>query len=78
MKSEVDNRRPAGTKFTHMRSKNFKEDFFRKREHLLENNILVTKILKAKVSVEFLTFSLTTKSKHQLIKRHRKIRAKVV
>ena len=53
VKSEVDNRRPAGTKFTHMRSKNFKEDFFRKREHLLENNILVTKILKAKVSVEF-------------------------
>jgi len=50
VKSEVDNRRPGPTKFTHIRSKNFKEDFFRRREHLLENNILVTKILKAKVS----------------------------
>lgn len=50
VRSEVDNRRPIATKFTHIRPKNFKEDFFRRREYLLENNILVTKILKAKVS----------------------------
>lgn len=47
VKPEVNCGRP--TKFKHIRPKNFKEEFFRKREHALENNILVAKILNAKV-----------------------------
>ncbi len=47
MKAAVDCRAPS--KFTHIRHKEYKEQFFRKREHLNENNILVSKILNAKV-----------------------------
>jgi hypothetical protein len=47
VKPEVNCGHP--TKFKHIRPKNFKEEFFRKREHALENNILVAKILNAKV-----------------------------
>ena len=47
VKAAVDCRAP--TKFTHIRHKNYKEQFFRKREHLQDNNILVSKILNAKV-----------------------------
>lgn len=51
IKPEVDCKAP--TKFTHIRPKNFKEDFFKKREHLIQNNILVSKILNAKVRYYF-------------------------
>ena len=47
MKAAVDTRAPS--KFTHIRHKNYKEQFFRKREHLNDNNILVSKILNARV-----------------------------
>jgi hypothetical protein len=49
MKAAVDTRAPA--KFTHIRHKNYKEQFFRKREHLNDNNILVSKILNARVEI---------------------------
>jgi len=51
MKAAVDCRSPS--KFTHIRHKEYKEQFFRKREHLNENNILVSKILNAKVNYSF-------------------------
>jgi hypothetical protein len=53
VKPEVNCRRP--TKFTHIRPKNYKEEFFRKREHAIENNILVAKILNAKSNYQITT-----------------------
>ena len=49
MKAAVNTSAP--TKFTHIRHKNYKEQFFRKREHLNDNNILVSKILNARVFI---------------------------
>ncbi len=49
IKPSVDNRAPA--KRQHMRPNNFKEQLFQQRERKIENNILVSKILQAKVNI---------------------------
>jgi hypothetical protein len=49
MRPSVDNKEP--TRFNHLRSKNYKEEFFKKREVQIENNLLVSKILQNQVSL---------------------------
>jgi hypothetical protein len=53
-KALVDSRAP--TRFNHIRQKDFKEQFFKKRDQLHDNKLLVSKILNAKVCFFGLNF----------------------